>query len=297
MARDTELPHEKDIQRHAKLTRDLMGNGYTAAGQPEHNDVASASICWSSVASSAPASVRLANGVKWLRMEDTNKPQRPRLSIMSLRIEDYALIGDTQTAALVGRDGSIDWLCLPRFDSPACFAALLGDHLLTAAGSLRRPAEVRRIRRRYRGNSLVLEHDRDATGARFGWSIACRYGRRNPISCESWKVSRATCPMRMELVIRFDYGSIVPWVRNLDGVLRAIGGPDACRSGRPSRPAARISPPVPSSPCDAGEQSPFLLVWHPSHLSPQRTEPLAQLSDTEQWWEDWADVHVPRTMA
>src|SRR5213083_849619 len=112
---------------------------------------------------------------------------------MTGAIEDYGLIGDLHTAALVGRDGSIDWLCLPRFDSPACFAALLGtrDHgrwLIAPAG------EIKAVRRRYIEDTLVLQ---------------------------------------TEFETRFDYGSRVPWVRKVDGSLLAVAGPDALRLTTP----------------------------------------------------------------
>src|SRR6185295_10148356 len=127
------------------------------------------------------------------------------------RIEDYALIGDCQTAALVGRDGSIDWMCVPRFDSGACFAALLGtpEH-----GRWRiAPADdVRRTRRAYRDGTLVLETEFEtATGI-----VRLVEGVRGQVE------------MAMELVIRFDYGSVVPWVHRLpDDALAAVAGPDA----------------------------------------------------------------------
>ena len=133
---------------------------------------------------------------------------------MPLPIEDYALIGDCHTAALVGRDGSIDWLCLPRFDSGACFAALLGEPehgrwLIAPA------AEVRGVRRKYRDGTLILEteFETDEGAVRI---IDCM-----PLSNERWDVLRIVeglsgrVAMRMELIIRFDYGSIVPWVRQI----------------------------------------------------------------------------------
>ena len=145
---------------------------------------------------------------------------------MPLRIEDYALIGDCHTAALVGRDGSIDWLCLPRFDSPACFAALLGtpEHgrwLLTPAG---RSAVSRR---RYREGTLVLETDFE-TDAGAVTVIDCMPPRsRGPDLVRLVVGRRGQVPMRMHLVIRFDYGSIVPWVRRIDGGIAPSPGPDS----------------------------------------------------------------------
>ncbi|HEY4968277.1 MAG TPA: trehalase-like domain-containing protein, partial [Steroidobacteraceae bacterium] len=136
---------------------------------------------------------------------------------MSLPIENYALVGDCHTAALVGSDGSIDWLCLPRFDSGACFAALLGgpEHgrwLLSPA------APVLEVRRKYRGDSLVLETEFDTDEG------SVRVIDFMPLSDQRWDIIRIVeglsgrVSMRMELRVRFDYGSIVPWVHRSGGV-------------------------------------------------------------------------------
>src|SRR5262249_22109286 len=146
---------------------------------------------------------------------------------MALHLEDYALIGDTQSAALVGADGSIDWLCLPRFDSGACFAALLGtpNHgrwLIAPEG------EVRQRRRRYRGDTLVLETE-FRTDSGLARVVACMPVRTGwPDWVRVVEGVEGQVRMRMELIIRFDYGSIVPWVRRVgEHVLLAVGGPDA----------------------------------------------------------------------
>ncbi len=143
---------------------------------------------------------------------------------MPLAIGDYALIGDCHTAALVGCDGSIDWLCFPRFDSGACFAALLGDpnHGRWLIG----PVQDARSSRRYREGTLILETDFETDEG------AVRLIDCMPLSPDRWDVVRIVqglrgrVAMRMELAIRFDYGSIVPWVRRVDDVLEAIAGPD-----------------------------------------------------------------------
>ena len=145
---------------------------------------------------------------------------------MSQPIEDYAVIGDTQTAALVGRDGSIDWLCLPRYDSPACFAALLGD---ARNGCWRlAPNGVKRVERRYREDTLVLETDFHTEDG------AIRLVDCMPPRGEAPDVVRLVQGLEgrvevdMELILRFDYGASVPWVSRLpDGQgLRAVAGPD-----------------------------------------------------------------------
>jgi GH15 family glucan-1,4-alpha-glucosidase len=145
---------------------------------------------------------------------------------MALPLEDYGLIGDTQTVALVGRDGSIDWLCVPRFDSAACFAALLGEPrhgrwlLAPATG-------VQSTRRHYDGDSLVLVQEFDTPTGTVRVTDCMPPRAAEPDLVRLVEGVNGHVPMRMELIIRFDYGTIVPWVRNLDGVLRAIGGPDA----------------------------------------------------------------------
>jgi GH15 family glucan-1,4-alpha-glucosidase len=208
---------------------------------------------------------------------------------MPLRIEDYALIGDTQTAALVGIDGSIDWLCLPRFDSPACFAALLGDEshgrwLIAPAG------DVQRTERRYRDDTLVLEtdfHTRDGV---------LQVVDSMPIRDEAPDVVRlARClegrvSVRMELVLRFDFGRVVPWVRRAaDGGLTAIAGPDAVHliPGRPTR--GRDLTTVAEFELEAGDEVPFVLTWYASHEpEPDPVDGIAATADTTAWWEEWS---------
>src|SRR5687767_9857365 len=145
---------------------------------------------------------------------------------MALRIEDYALIGDCQTAALVCRDGSIDWLCWPRFDSDACFAALLGtpEHGRWLIAPDRPPL---RVTRRYRPGTLILETDFETAEGLV--TIIDFMPIRESVSDLVRLVvgRRGTVSMHMELVLRFNYGASVPWVTRLeDGALRAIAGPD-----------------------------------------------------------------------
>ncbi|HEU0087001.1 MAG TPA: glycoside hydrolase family 15 protein [Pseudonocardiaceae bacterium] len=206
---------------------------------------------------------------------------------MALRIEDYGLLGDLHTAALVGCDGSIDWLCLPRFDSPACFAALLGDEhagfwrLAPASGGLC-------TRRRYRGDSLILETEWDTPDGRV------RVIDTMPPRGEAADVVRIVegvsgrVPMRMALRLRFDYGRIVPWVRHHDGQLAAVAGPDA----------AWLHTPVPIHGEDlttyadftvaAGQRVPFVLTYRPSHEpTPHPVDADKALADTEVFWAQW----------
>jgi GH15 family glucan-1,4-alpha-glucosidase len=209
---------------------------------------------------------------------------------MGLRIEDYAVIGDTQSAALVGINGSIDWLCLPRFDSGACFAALLGtpDH---GRWLLAPEAPVRKTRRRYRGDSLVLETefhtDDGVVRVVDGMPIRTRW----PDLARMVEGVEGKVRMRMELVIRFDYGSIIPWVRRGHAnTLHAIGGPDALEFQSPVPTRGEGLTTVAGFDVSPGERVPFLLTWHPSHGPPPTTpDPVRALAETEQHWQRWSD--------
>src|SRR5262245_20566877 len=143
---------------------------------------------------------------------------------MPLPIEDYALIGNLRTSALVGKDGSIDWLCVPRFDDGACFCALLGSEE-NGRWLLAPEKSVRRTVRQYRGDSLVLETTfTTASGSVRVVDFMPPYGDRTDV-VRIVEGVRGRVPMRMELVLRFDYGSVIPWVRRVDGALVATAGP------------------------------------------------------------------------
>jgi GH15 family glucan-1,4-alpha-glucosidase len=206
---------------------------------------------------------------------------------MPLRIEEYGLIGDTQAAALVGRDGSIDWLCLPRFDSPACFAALLGtpEH----GRWLIAPRDpVTRTSRRYLGNSLVLATDVETASGAIR-IVDCMPPRGSePDLVRVVEGVSGEVAVDMELVIRFDYGSIVPWVRTVDGALRAIAGPDALALYTPVKTHGAGLTTRAEFTVRAGERIPFVLVWHHSHLpAPPPVDGLRAPAETCRWWEEW----------
>ena len=209
---------------------------------------------------------------------------------MPLRIEDYALIGDTQSVGLVGMDGSLDWLCLPRFDSPACFAALLGTPDNGRWRLAPRETERVRVTRRYRDGTLVLE----TTFVTPEGSVRvhdCMPPRdRTPDVVRVVEGLSGEVAMRMELTIRFDYGSVMPWVRRLpDGRLGAIAGADALvlqegveTHGEGPMTAADFT-------VRAGQRVPFVLSWHPSHEPPPRLMDAVQvLDDTQAWWQEWS---------
>ena len=205
------------------------------------------------------------------------------------RIEDYAIIGDCHTAALVSRGGSIDWLCFPRFDSPACFAALLGNEehgrwLIAPAG------EIRQARRRYRDGTLVLETEfTTAEGA--VKLIDCMPPRSGEPDLVRLVVGvRGRVRMRMELIVRFDYGSIIPWVRRASYGIRAVAGPDTLmlQSGVELRNENFVTS-AEFTVC-AGETMPFVLMWHRSHEpAPQFVDAEKTVAQTEQWWRKWSD--------
>ncbi len=207
---------------------------------------------------------------------------------MAGRIEDYALIGDCQTAALVGRDGSIDWLCLPRFDSGACFAALLGtpEH-----GRWRiAPVEpVTQVTRRYLDSTLILE----TTFTTASGSVAVldfmppRTDRPDLVRIVRGK--RGHVRMKCEFVLRFNYGSVIPWVRTSDGGILAIAGPDAVQLVSDVPLHGENFKTVAEFDVGADQERTFVLQHFPSHQSlPPVVDPHASLEATQQWWHNWS---------
>ncbi len=202
------------------------------------------------------------------------------------RIEDYALIGDLQTAALVERGGSVDWLCFPRFDSGACFAALLGTP--DNGRWLLAPAQGGTSSRRYLDDTLVLETT---------WETASGVARvldfmpprgRAPDIVRIVEGVRGRVAMRSELTIRFDYGRIVPWVRRVDDARTAVAGPDALCFRTPAPTRGENLRTVSRFSVDEGERVPFVLTWYPSHEPPpEPIDPERALADTEGFWRDW----------
>ncbi len=208
---------------------------------------------------------------------------------MSLPIEDYAMIGDCKTAALVSKQGSIDWLCLPHFDSGACFAALVGEpdngHWSIS------PAEpIRAVRRRYRDRTLILETEFDTESGSVKLIDFMTAPDGAPELVRLLVGTRGQVQMNLELVIRFDYGSVVPWVRRTDDGISAIAGPDmvGLRTEVPLRGENLKT--VADFTVVEGQKLSFDLSWYPSHQ--YKPEPLKvddALRDTEAWWRDWSD--------
>jgi GH15 family glucan-1,4-alpha-glucosidase len=208
---------------------------------------------------------------------------------VAARIEDYAILGDCETAALVSRAGSVDWLCWPRFDSGACFAALLGGPEHGRWSVAAADAEAT-IHRRYRGNSLILETDfvtAEGTVTLIDF-MPLRGTNSDLVRMVVGRRGRVT--MRTELVIRFDYGSVVPWVNRLeDGSLCAIAGPDMLVLRTDVELRGEGLTHTGEFSISAGETASFVLTYSHSHLPPPRpVDPQAALVETEAFWERWA---------
>ncbi len=208
---------------------------------------------------------------------------------MPSRIEDYALIGDCQTAALVSKSGSIDWLCLPRFDSGACFAALLGapeqGRWLIAP-----VAGLRRVTRSYRQCTLVLDTTFECDGGAVVLTDFMPLRAQHPHLVRIARCTRGRVRMTTELVIRFDYGSIVPWVRRQGGDLVAIGGPDSLRIRSEVALSGRELTTVGEFDLHEGQDVALSVTWRPSHEECSTgIEERTLLRDTERAWRAWAD--------
>ena len=207
---------------------------------------------------------------------------------MPLPLEQYGMIGDCQTAALVGLDGSIDWLCFPWFDSAACFAALLGNP--TNGRWLIAPADTpQSVQRQYRGESLILETTFEtAEGA--VTLVDCMPPRQTgPRLVRVVVGRRGTVRMRLELIIRFDYGSVVPWVRRTERGLLAVAGPDTLLIEAPVDLCGKNLTTVADFTVSEGEEIPLVLTWYASHLPvPEPIDARQAVRDTERWWHKWA---------
>lgn len=213
---------------------------------------------------------------------------------MSQKIEDYALIGDCETAALVGRDGSIDWLCWPAFDSDACFSAILGTNrngrwLIAPRG------EVTGTSRRYAGNTLILETRFDtAEGSVVLVDFMPPRGKASDI-VRLVRGITGRVKLQMELVIRFGFGVDIPWVRRTeDKALLAICGQDMTVLRTPVETRGKDLTTVAQFEVKAGETVPFVLTYGPSHLDPpEPIDPDAALRETEAYWTEWCSHATP----
>ena len=208
---------------------------------------------------------------------------------MASRIEDYAVIADRQSIALVAKDGSLDWLCLPRFDSDACFAALLGTPD-NGRWKIAPEGEVRAVRRRYRPGTLILETEFETPdGAVTLIDLMPIFGQGTDV-VRIVAGQRGRVPMRMELLLRFGYGAIVPWVRAIEGGIEAVAGPDALRLITPVMTHGEGLSTVAQFSVGTGERVPFVLTWSPSHLpDPGYVAAEQALTATEANWRAWSD--------
>ncbi len=202
-------------------------------------------------------------------------------------ISDYALIGDLQTAGLVHRDGSLDWLCLPEFDSPACFAALLGDegngHWRIAPDGVDVASE-----RRYRGDSMILESEWATESGRVRVIDLMPPRGGAPQVVRIVEGLEGTVEMVSTVRFRFDYGHVVPWLRHPDGLVVAVAGPDAVWLRTPAELISEDYATVARFTVSRGDRVPFVLTWAPSHVdAPERADAEQSLAETEGFWQSW----------
>src|SRR3984957_11896957 len=199
------------------------------------------------------------------------------------------MIGDCHTAALVSKQGSIDWLCLPHFDSPACFAALLGTSE-NGHWSISPAEPIRAIRRRYRDGSLILETEFE-TESGSATLVDCMILREDmPELLRVVVGTRGQIRMNLELVIRFDYGSVVPWVRRTDSGISAIAGPDMISLRSDVELHGENLKTLSEFTVTEGQKISFDLTWYPSHVSePPAVNIDTAIQKTEKWWKEWSD--------
>jgi GH15 family glucan-1,4-alpha-glucosidase len=203
-------------------------------------------------------------------------------------IADYALIGDCRSAALVAKDGSIDWLCFPRFDSGACFAALLGTPD-NGRWQLAPAGDVRSVRRRYRDETLVLETDFETDEGLVTLIDFMPIDTSVPDLMRIVVGKRGRVPMKMDLTIRFDYGSIVPWVRHIDGGIRAIAGPDTLYCLSDVAMHGENFHTVSEFTVSEGQRVCFDMTWCPTRQpQPSAKDPEQSLRETQTFWRDWS---------
>ena len=203
-------------------------------------------------------------------------------------IEDYGLIGDLQTAALVSRHGCIDWLCVPRFDSSAIFAALLGE-AENGHWTIQPQGEFRSPGRQYRGDTLVLETELETSSGAVRLIDFMPPRGKAPDVVRIVEGLRGSVEMRMELALRFDYGALVPWVRNLEGTLVGVAGPDGVALRTPVELEGRDLRTFSEFTVADGDRVPFVLTWFPSNEQvPEPVDAESALADTESYWEEWA---------
>lgn len=207
---------------------------------------------------------------------------------MASRIEDYALLGDCQGAGLVSLDGSIDWLCLPRFDSDACFAALLGNEE-NGFWKIAPVSPVRSVRRAYRPGSLTLETEMTTDE---GTVVLIDFMAVGEPAADIVRIvvgKSGVVPMRMELAIRCGYGTTVPWVQRVPNGIQAVAGPDLFRLTTPAQLHGEAMRTMAEFTLRAGDRMPFVFDWYPSHLTPPPpVDPDVAFDRCEAFWRTWS---------
>jgi len=207
---------------------------------------------------------------------------------MALRIEDYAMIGDCETAALVGKDGSIDWLCWPAFSSGACFAALLGD-AENGRWQIASAADAPKITRKYRDHTLILETTFEANDGMFTLIDFMPIRGRHSDIVRIVRGVKGRPAIHMDLALRFDYGRIVPWVERFDGGLLAIAGPDMAVFRASAEHHGEELKTVSEFTVSEGESVNFVLTYGASYENPPRAiDAEKALEETEHFWRQWA---------
>jgi GH15 family glucan-1,4-alpha-glucosidase len=208
---------------------------------------------------------------------------------MPLRIEDYALIGDCRTCALVGRDGSIDWFCTPRFDCDACFAALLGDEE-NGFWRIAPASKPRAVSRRYRDGTLTVETEFVTESGVVALVDLMALDVRRPTIVRLIEGRSGVVDVRMELAFRCGFGNVVPWVRRVDGGVVAIAGPDRLSLDTPAWTRGEGLRTVSEFKVRAGERTSFVLTWSPSHTPrPPPIDAYETVAHTEAVWRKWGE--------
>jgi GH15 family glucan-1,4-alpha-glucosidase len=203
-------------------------------------------------------------------------------------IEDYAVIGDLHTAALVGRDGSVDWLCLPHFASDACFARLLGD-ASNGYWKIAPLGPVTRTERRYRKDTLVLETDFTTPTGVLRLTDCMPIREAHPQVVRAVECLSGRVEVRMELVIRFGYGQVLPWVTSFENLLTATAGPDSVALWTLAETHGEGFSTVAQCTLAEGQNMPFVLTWYLSHEQPpQPVDPWYSIASTTSWWRAWS---------
>ncbi len=209
------------------------------------------------------------------------------------RIADYALLGDLQTAALVSREGSVDWACFPRFDSGACFASLLGTPQ-NGRWLLAPQERVLRTERRYLPGSLILETTHTTASGQVRVIDFMPPRGEAPDIVRIVEGVTGQVSLRSELIVRFDYGHIVPWVRHVDDARVALAGPDALVFRTPAPTRGEHLTTLSEMTVGPGERVPFVLTWYPSHQPvPDAVDPEAAFQDTIVYWAEWLESRQP----